>query len=94
MKLEEAVSIGRFCGLHSVEECMDNIFLHYNIFSYKTLGDEFYELIDEYKAYTIGTLTLDFDAIDKKVEEDIAEYEHQCMKELENMGQTSDEEGF
>lgn len=45
MKLAKCIEIGNKCGLHTIEECYDNIYLHMqNIFKYEEIKKELLEL--------------------------------------------------
>lgn len=77
MNLHQAVVMGRFCGLKTVEECMDNVSMHYNMWSYKEFPRLWGDLCKEYDLWKEGTLILDFDAIDKEVDADWKKYEEE-----------------
>jgi hypothetical protein len=48
MKLEEALEIGKECGLTTIEECVLNIEIHApNLFAYTEIDKELRELYDE-----------------------------------------------
>ena len=52
MTLQDAISIGKDCGLETVEECVDNIGFHSTmLFEYSNITAELEELIHEYKKY-------------------------------------------
>lgn len=45
MKLEECLEIGKACGLTTLEECYDNIYLHAgSLFTYDEISKEILEL--------------------------------------------------
>ena len=65
MGLDEAVRIGRFCGLHSVEECINNVRLHASsLFRYSSIGKELEQLHEDYDLYLDGHYKLDIEKID------------------------------
>jgi len=79
VKLRDAVLMGRFCGLETVEECILNIEMHYwDCIPYKELPKEASELNQEYADYLAGDLILDWPAIEAEVEKDLKEYEQYC----------------
>ncbi len=63
MKLVDALSLGKECGLHKVSECVFNVELHaLNIFSYIEMFNELKELHDDVEKYkNEGWLTDTFD---------------------------------
>lgn len=51
MKLEEAIKLGKDCGLETVEECIRNIELHaISLFKYEDINKELNELHNDWKA--------------------------------------------
>ena len=75
MKLLEAVLLGRFCGLVTVEECVRNIDMHWmSMFSYDKIDEELMELFSEYGLYKMGELTLDWYFIEAETERSHKEY--------------------
>ena len=72
MNLIAAVSMGRFCGLSTVEECISNIELHsMNIFKYTEIQKELKELYEHYDLYLAGDYKLDIDKIDRENDVDL-----------------------
>jgi len=54
MKLKEAIEIGKTCGLHSIEESINNIIIHSTmLFPYNSINKELTELKTEAKAIGI-----------------------------------------
>lgn len=52
MKLKECLEIGKACGLTTLEECYDNIYLHAgSIFKYEEIANEILELQKDMFAY-------------------------------------------
>jgi len=48
VKLQEALRLGKACGLTTLGECFENVRLHsMNLFNYHKIGDELSELVDE-----------------------------------------------
>jgi len=85
MKLQEAIILGRFCGLNTVDECITNIDIHYwQCISNKELNRERAEFEKDINNYKIGRLKLDWDYINKKVKEDQEEYEDWYIKNENN----------
>jgi hypothetical protein len=69
MKLVDAIALGRFCGLNTVEECIANIELHYWwVVSYSELSEKKEIFYKDVKAYELGTLELDWDYINAEIE--------------------------
>ena len=79
MKLEEAVEMGRFCGLDTVEECLRNVYHHQNMFSYKEFPEMWRELEEEYLLWKDGELVLDFATIDANVAKQYKQMEADMM---------------
>ena len=70
MKLHDCIVTGKFCGLETVEECINNFELHIaNLIPYTRLREESLELSKEYEDYLSGKLRLDWDKIYEEVEE-------------------------
>jgi hypothetical protein len=81
MKLHDAILMGRFCGLRTVDECVLNIELHsMSLFVYTDIAKEEEELHKELDAYKKGTLKLDWEAINTEVAKQHKEYEEYCAK--------------
>ena len=73
MKLHNCIVMGKFCGLTTVEECIDNIRRHWHSFTKEDLE----ELTIEVNAYYDDKLKINWDAVDadmKKQEEEFEEY--------------------
>lgn len=89
MNLEEAVRIGRGCGLVSIEDCVYNIEIHsMNLFVYKNIPKELKELHDSYKEWKDGNYKLDIDSIDNEVKlamDKMLEEEVEYHKNLTNL---------
>lgn len=72
MTLTNAVEMGRFCGLNTVEECISNVERHsISIFKYTELQKELEELHEDYDLYLDGHYKLDIEAIDRKNKEEM-----------------------
>ena len=81
MKLQDAVLMGKFCGLETVGECILNAEMHYlTMIPYSDIPNEVNELEKEIKAYEEGTLELDWDYINAEAERQQKEYEEYCKK--------------
>lgn len=75
MKLHEAVSMGLFCGLKSVDECVRNIENHsMSLFHYPKINKELKELFDEQDLFLEGKLELDWDALNKANDQAMLDY--------------------
>lgn len=55
MKLKECLEMGYACGFKILGECVNNIILHSNVFSYKTTSKEIDELLKEAEIYDVDT---------------------------------------
>jgi len=75
MTLQEAVIMGKFCGLETVEECVRNIQYHFNMFSYKEYPVIWEALLEQYFLWKEGKLTLDWDFIRAEVAAEYKAYE-------------------
>jgi len=65
MNLEAAVSMGRFCGLKTVDECISNVERHsMSLFIYTEISKELKELHADYDLYMDGKYKLDIKKID------------------------------
>lgn len=72
MNLTRCVEIGRFCGLTTIDECVNNIEFHsMNFFKYSEIEKELNELHRDYDAYIAGEYKLDLEKIDRKNQEDM-----------------------
>jgi len=90
MHLEAAVRIGRFCGLTTIDECLNNIELHYlQLIPYTEINKEVKELNEEYALYLKGELILDIEKIDKENDD---EEMQKSVEECEKQPQPTDEE--
>lgn len=78
MKLHDAIVMGKFCGLHTVEECIYNIELHWNTFT----EEDIVEFTKDVNLYFTGKLLINWDAVNaevKDLEKDLEkEYEEDC----------------
>lgn len=76
MKLFDAVVMGRFCGLRTVEECIKNIEMHaMSLFKYEHIPSELKALHEEYIAWKKGDLFLDEEAVQMQVDKQMEAYE-------------------
>jgi hypothetical protein len=76
MKLRDCVLMGLFCGLETIEECIDNYILHYTqCIPYTKLGEENKELNADLEAYEAGELPLDWDELHLLNDKALKEYE-------------------
>ena len=55
MKLKTCLEMGNVCGLYFLGECVNNIILHADIFSIKTIEKELDELYKEAEIYDTDT---------------------------------------
>jgi len=55
MKLKTCLEIGNACGLNFLGECVNNILIHSNIFSYNVVEEELTELLKETEIYDNDT---------------------------------------
>lgn len=75
MKLQEAIILGRFVGLNTVEECILNIELHYwQMMPFSDYENESKEFYAQVRAYEAETLQLDWDYINKETQRQQDEY--------------------
>lgn len=76
MKLKQAVIMGKFCGLETVEECVNNFYLHaHQMMPYRDVPEALEELSMEYHHYKEGILTLDMAEIDDEVARELDNYD-------------------
>jgi hypothetical protein len=79
MKLQDAVIMGRFSGLHTVNECILNIELHYwQVLPYSELSSEQKEFYNDIKAWEAGELELNWKYINAEVERQEKEFLEYC----------------
>lgn len=72
MNLIAAVTLGRFCGLNTVEECISNIERHsISLFIYTEMQEELEELHEDYDLFLDGHYKLDIEKIDKENQEEM-----------------------
>lgn len=77
MNLHQAIVMGRFCGLETVEECIANIELHYwNMLPYSEIAAAREEFFKEVNKWETGDVILDWDLINAEVAEQQKEYEN------------------
>jgi hypothetical protein len=76
MKLRNCVLMGLFCGLETIEECVDNYIMHYTqCIAYTHLDEENKELNDDLVAYKAGDLVIDWDELRILNNKALKEYE-------------------
>jgi len=86
MKLFDCITMGRFMGLHTVEECMSNYYLHYlHILPHDQATPCQEELELEFSQYEKGELELDWDKINKEVERQNKEMEEYFEKQYDEL---------
>lgn len=79
MKLQDAIILGRFCGLQSVKECYLNIHFHYwNTLPLDEVEKEKTELDRELAEFECETLELDWNYIDQEVKKQEKEFSDYC----------------
>ena len=72
MNLTDAVKMGRFCGLTTVDECVSNIERHsMSLFKYTEIPKELRELYNDLTLYRRGEYPIDFKAIDTENKEEL-----------------------
>lgn len=79
LKLQDAIIIGRFMGLQSVEECYYNAELHYfSTLPFNEAHEERAELVCEMSLYNADYLGIDWDKIDKEIDRQEKEFIEYC----------------
>lgn len=79
MKLQDAIIMGRFMGLQSVDECYHNAELHYfSVLPYDKVEEERAELVCELSLYDAGYLGIDWEFVDDEVKKQNKEFIDYC----------------